>query len=179
MNLALDRDRSLLLVVDVQERLHPAIHDGARVLEEVLRLVRVARLLGVPVFATEHAPQAIGPLLPGVASLTDRIVRKTHFDACGEAAFLPALPKERPEILLCGTEAHVCVLQTALGLRAAGRRVRVARDAIGSRRPASVVAALDRMDHHGIEAVTVEMAAFEWTRDAADPRFKDVLRLVK
>ena len=177
--MTLDRDTSLLVVVDVQQRLHPAISGGENVLREVLRLMGVARLLGVPVFSTEHSAVAIGPLLPEVSAFTERVFSKTHFDACGEDDFLPALPPGRPDILVCGTEAHVCVLQTALGLAAAGRCVRVARDAIGSRQPDSVAAALARMEHHGIEAVTVEMAAFEWTRDAADPRFREVLRLLK
>nr|WP_242481653.1 isochorismatase family protein [Paracraurococcus ruber] len=117
--MALDRARSLLLVVDMQARLQPAIAAGDAVLREVLRLMRVARTLAVPVLATEHCAEAIGDTLGEVATLADRVVAKTHFDACAEPGFLDALPPGRPDILLCGTEAHVCVLQTALGLRAA------------------------------------------------------------
>jgi nicotinamidase-related amidase len=177
------RERAVLVVVDLQVKLQPAIHKGGRVLKEALRLIRVARALGVPVLGTEHCAKAIGPLLPEVRELCDRVVGKTRFGAAAEPEFLEALPLGRDEFLVCGTEAHVCVLQTALGLAQgggqAGRTVRLACDAIGSRDAASVEAAIGRAGMSGVPSVTVEMAAFEWTADARDPAFREVLRLVK
>lgn len=179
MSHLIDATRSLLLVVDVQTRLHPAIAGGEGVLAQVLRLARIAALLGIPAWGTEHVPEALGPLHPSLAPHLQRRFRKTHFDATGEPGFAEALPPSRPDILLCGYEAHVCVLQTGLGLLARGHRVFLVRDAVGSRAPASRKAALGRMAAAGATLVTVEMAAFEGLRDAGDPRFREVLRLVK
>jgi len=103
----------------MQARLHPAIHGGTAALDEALRLLRIAALLGVPAWGTEHCPEAIGPLLPEFDGLLARRFRKTSFDACGAPEFASALDAAgHPDVVLCGYEAHVCVLQTALGMRA-------------------------------------------------------------
>ncbi|NCY24014.1 MAG: isochorismatase family protein [Alphaproteobacteria bacterium] len=175
----LDRRTAMLLLVDLQVKLHPAIAEGPAVLAEVLRLARLAQLFEVPVLATEHCPQAIGPLLPELAALSGGIIGKTSFDACRAPGFLGALPPECSDIVLCGYEAHVCVLQTGLGLLRAGRRVWAVRDAMGARNPASREAALARLARAGAEIVTTEMVAFEWAEDAADPRWRALLALVK
>jgi nicotinamidase-related amidase len=89
------------------------------------------------------------------------------------------LPKDRPDILVAGCEAHICVLQTVLGLIDGGHEVYVAQDAIGSRRSESKEAAIERMRRHGAEIVTTEMAIFEWLGTAADPNFRKVAALLK
>ena len=130
-------DTSMLLVVDVQARLVPAIHDGAAVVERIVWLVRLAQALGVPVAATEQYPQGLGPTVPALAALLPRgsIGEKVHF-SCAAAGCLPALPGAgRPQVVLAGTEAHVCVLQTAFGLAAEGREVFVVADAVALARP--------------------------------------------
>jgi len=175
--LTLDRRRSLLLMIDLQGRLHPAIAEGDAVLRETLRLARLAKLFDVPVWATEHCPDRIGPLLPELAALSERTFAKTSFDACRTPAFAEALPDR--DIIVCGYEAHICVMQTALGLLALGKRVWVARDAVGSRAPASRDAALARLERAGAGLLTTEMAGFEWAEDAADPRWRELLALVK
>ncbi len=177
--LTLDRRTSLLLLVDLQGKLHPAIEDGPAVLREALRLARLAQLFDVPVWATEHCPDRIGPLLPELAALSENTFHKTSFDACRTPAFRDALPADRTDIVICGYEAHVCVMQTALGLRALGRRVWAARDAMGSRRAASREAALARLASAGATVITTEMAGFEWAEDATDPRWRSLLALVK
>ena len=88
------------------------------------------------------------------------------------------LPR-RAEMVVAGCEAHVCVLQTALGLLAAGKRVHVVRDAVGSRRPESKAAALERLARHGAEIVTTEMVLFEWLESAEHPRFREIVALIK
>jgi nicotinamidase-related amidase len=113
--------------------------------------------------------------LPWVGS----VLHKTHFDAAREPGLLAGLPQARPKVLLIGTEAHVCVLQTALGLQAAGLQPIVVADCVGSRRLSDRDAALARCVHHHIEVVTLEMALFEWLVSAQHPRFKQVLDLIK
>lgn len=177
--LTLDRRTSLLLLVDLQGKLHPAIEEGGAAVREALRLASLAKLFDVPVWATEHCPDRIGPLLPELAVLSENTFHKTSFDACRTPAFRDSLPTDRADIVICGYEAHVCVMQTALGLLGLGRRVWAVRDAMGSRRAANRDAALARLARAGAEIITTEMAAFEWAEDATDPRWRSLLALVK
>ena len=172
-------DRSILLLVDFQARLMPAIEDGAAVVRNARRLREAAGLMGIPVVLTEQNPEGLGGTVPELSPRPDdTILRKTAFDACREAAFAAKLP-DRPDVVVAGCETHVCVLQTALGLLDAGRRVFLVRDAVGSRRAESREAAIRRMECHGAEVVTAEMAVFEWLGSSGHPRFREMLSLVK
>jgi nicotinamidase-related amidase len=167
---------SALLVVDVQERLLPHIHDWQRVLENVHWLVRVAQKIGVPVMATEQYPKGIGHTHPDIAALLppDSVGEKMHF-SCVAGRCLTALPgHERRQVVVCGTESHVCVLQTVLDLRQHGKEVYVVDDAVGSRNPADKALALQRMRDNGVVIVSREMVAFEWLHEAGTPLFKEV-----
>ena len=175
----LSAGNSVLLVVDMQTRLLPAIHDHARLLARAMALVRAALLLDVPVLATEHCADKIGPTEPALARLVRRTIPKTSFDATREPGMIEKMPGGRPNVLLIGTEAHVCVLQTAMGLAAAGRHAMMVADCVGSRSPADRRLALGRAAQHGIEAVGMEMAMFEWLTRADHPRFREVLALLK
>jgi len=171
-------DTSMLLVVDVQARLVPAIHEGAAVVERIVWLVRLAQAVGVPVAATEQYPQGLGPTVPALTALLPRgsIGEKVHF-SCAAADCLPALPGAgRPQVVLAGTEAHVCVLQTAFGLAAEGREVFVVADAVASRDPANRTLALERMARRGIHVVSREMVGFEWLERAGTERFREISR---
>jgi nicotinamidase-related amidase len=170
---------SVLLVVDMQTRLLPAIHGNAALLGRAMALVRAALLLDVPVLATEHCADKIGPTEPALARFVQRTIRKTCFDATREPGMVGELPAERPNVLLIGTEAHVCVLQTAMGLAAAGRHAIMVADCVGSRAPADRRLALGRAAWHGIEVVGMEMAMFEWLGRADHPHFREVLALLK
>lgn len=175
----IDRSSSLLLIVDLQTRLMPAIAEGDAVVATARRLLAAARLLDVPRLVTEENPAGLGPTVPGLLDGgTEPVATKMHFDACRETGFLDRLA-ERRDIVVVGCEAHVCVLQTVLGLLDAGRRVHLVRDAVGARRPESKDAALARAARHGAEIVTSEMVVFEWLATAADPRFRDALALVR
>jgi nicotinamidase-related amidase len=175
----LDRGASLLLIIDFQTRLMPPIEAGAAAVANAVRLLRAAEMLGVPVLFTEENPPGLGPTVPDLASFAaGRVAHKMSFDACREAGFLDRLA-DRRDIVVAGCEAHVCVLQTALGLIAAGRRVYLVRDAVGSRRAESKAAALRRLERHGAEIVTTEMVVFEWLATAEDPRLRAALALVK
>ncbi|MER1967782.1 isochorismatase family protein [Castellaniella sp. GW247-6E4] len=175
----LEAHHCMLLVIDMQNKLLPAIHDAEALRGRAARIAQAARLLEVPVWATEHWPDKIGPTHADLAPHIDHIVAKTHFDACREPGFTDELPRHRDRVLLMGTEAHICVLQTGLGLAAAGLRPALLADGIGSRRESDRLAACERWRHHGLEILTSEMALFEWLRTPAHPRFRDVLALVK
>ncbi len=171
---------SVLLVVDFQGRLMPAIHEGAAAVAQARRLLDAAALLDVPARFTEQNPRGLGPTLPELRpDDPGLVVEKMTFDAVRGSDLLARLPDDRPDVVVAGCEAHVCVLQTVLGLLDRGRRVFVARDAVGSRRPESKEAGLARMARHGAEIVTVEMAIFEWLGSAEHPRFREALRLIR
>jgi nicotinamidase-related amidase len=177
------RERSALLIVDFQARLMPAIEDGMSVVANARRLLSAADMLQVPVLFTEQNANGLGSTLPELRPDTHRpdthpIAHKMTFDACRTAGFLQALP-DRPDIIVSGCEAHVCVLQTVMGLLGAGRRVYVVRDALGSRRSESKETAIRRMERNGAEVVTTEMVLFEWLETADDPRLGSIISLVK
>jgi len=174
----LTAEGATLLLIDLQERLMPVIHDHEAVVARAVRLAEAATLLGVPVLVTEQNPAGLGPTVPPLAGYPQEIMTKTTFSAAGDPGFAALLPAAG-EIVVAGVEAHVCVLQTVLDLLAAGRRVVLAADATGSRDPADRAAALDRARRYGAEIVTSEMVLFEWLRDARHPRFREVHKLVK
>lgn len=173
---------SVLVLVDYQQRLLPAIHDGARVLAQAVRMADVARALGVPVLGTEQYPQGLGLNHEAVRSRCAATLPKMHFDACadGLVEHLPPSANGLPrEIVIAGCEAHVCLLQTAMGLLAAGRKVFVVADACGSRAPEHHALAMQRLQRAGADIVCVEMVGFEWLRGRSHSQFKDVLALLK
>lgn len=179
MNLLCDATRSTLIVIDLQERLMPAIADGAAVVRQAVILAQAARALGVPVIGTAQYPTGLGHNLPEIHALCDQVVEKINFDACAAPAFLESLDPARDDLIVIGCEAHVCVLQTVLGLLARQHRVRVVVDAIGSRQALNKAVGIERMRTAGAELVTTEMVVFEWLGNSAHPQFKELMRLIK
>jgi len=174
----IDRATSALLVVDFQSRLMPAIEDGAAVVANARRLLAAAGLLDVPMMFTEQNAGGLGATVPGLdPAAHGPVLPKMTFDACRDGG-LAKLP-DRPDLVVAGCEAHVCVLQTVLGLLDAGRRVYVVQDALGARRAESKSVALRRMERHGAEIVTTEMVIFEWLATAEHTRFRTALALLK
>jgi nicotinamidase-related amidase len=168
---------AMLVVIDFQAKLMPAIHDGEKVLLNAGRLAEAARLLEVPAVLTEQYPRGLGATVPALAEVAPPVT-KMSFDACAEPAFLEAVAGDR-ELVVCGCEAHVCVGQTVLTLLEHRRRVVVVADAIGSRAPDSRAIALQRMASHGAEIVTTEMVLFEWLRSAEHPQFRTISKLIR
>lgn len=176
-----------LVLVDYQQRLLPAIAGGARVLAHAVRLAEIAQLLGLPVLGTEQNPGRLGPNDPSLRERCRLTLPKLHFDACadGLVAALRAQPEfaasARPlrEVVIAGCEAHVCLLQTTLGLLRAGLAVRVVAPACGSRAAADHALAMQRLAQAGAVIASVEMVAFEWLRSCEHPRFRAVLALLK
>jgi len=170
---------AVLLLIDLQERLMPAIDDNKTVLARAVRLAEAARLLEVPVRATQQYPAGLGPTVAELAGYPQAVLAKTTFSAAGDPGFAALLPAGANEIVVAGVEAHVCVLQTVLGMLGSGHRVLVAADATGSRDLADREAALARARQAGAQIVTSEMVLFEWLRDARHPRFREVQKLLK
>nr|WP_256836266.1 hydrolase [Pseudomonas oleovorans] len=167
---------STLLVIDLQERLLPAIDGGAAVVEQASWLVQVAQRLRVPVIATEQYPKGLGYTEPGLHELLpgDGLREKIHFSATAGAGLFDLPGGERRQFVVCGTETHVCVLQTVMGLLAAGREVFVVDEAVGSRRPRDKALGLARMERAGAVIVSREMVAFEWLEQAGTELFREV-----
>lgn len=177
----LDRNRVQLGVIDIQERLVPAIHESARVVDVAQRLIRAARRLSIPVWASEQYPKGLGPSVPELAShlRPDEILVKTAFSCAKEPALSAYIEDlRRRQIVLCGMESHVCILQTAIDLKHHGYDVAVVLDGVSSRLPENVQAAVARMRHAGIWIVTLEMVLFEWIGDSGDPAFSDIRNLI-
>jgi nicotinamidase-related amidase len=182
----LNANRSHLLVVDLQARLMPAINEGESVLRHVSILLAAARQLRVPVTVTEQYPKGLGPTVaPVQEALPDDAVTlpKTSFSALREPAITERLAalrgSGRDQVVVCGTEAHICVLQSALELRSDGLNVFVVADAVSSRSSHSVSAACARLLHAGCHWVTTEMAVFEWMEKAATDDFRALSSLFK
>lgn len=176
----MSRGDTALLVVDVQEKLIPLIGDYEHVVWNVRRLIDGAKILGIPVAATEQYPKGIGPTVPELAERLGTIPAKLTFSCCGcPEIFHRWQQSGLHRILVCGIEAHVCVQQTVLDLLSNGWRVYVAVDAVGSRREIDYRTALLRMDGAGATPTTTEAALFEWCRVAGTPEFKQISRLVK
>ncbi|KST56799.1 isochorismatase [Methylobacterium sp. GXS13] len=173
----IDPARALLLVIDIQVRLMPAITDGAGVIANTNRLVAAARLLDVPALFTEQNAGGLGPTVPDLTPGPEAVFPKMSFGAVQAPGFLDRLGGR--DLVVAGCEAHICVLQTVLGLREVGQRAYVVADAVGSRRTENRDAGLARMAAHGAEIVTTEMVVFEWLGTARHPCFREAVKLIK
>lgn len=168
---------SVLVLVDYQQRLMPAIHRGEQVIAEAVRLAEAARALGLRVLGTEQNPAGLGPNVEAIRQRCERTLAKTHFDAC-EDGLLDAIG-DVGEVVIAGCEAHVCLLQTTLGLLRAGRRIWVVGPACGSRSSVDHGLAMGRLQGAGAVVVSPEMVAFEWLQDCQHAAFKPVLQMFK
>jgi nicotinamidase-related amidase len=169
-----------LLVVDVQEKLLAAIPDNRLIVWNIRRLIDGAKILGLPVAATEQHPKGLGPTALELAERLGSIPSKMTF-SCGGCPriFADFRAGGINKILLAGIEAHVCVQQTAFDLLSDGWSVFVAVDAVGSRFEIDYRTALRRMDSAGATLTTTEAALFEWCRIAGTPEFKQISRLAQ
>jgi len=170
----------LLVVVDIQGNLFRAMDDRDNLLKNSRKLIQGAKILGLPVIVTEQ--NNIGATVPEIVELLPECppIRKDSFSCCGEERFLSALTDLAPqEAILCGIEAHVCVFQTALDLRHRGCRVQVAADAVSSRTATNREIALRRLETSGVILTSTEMVLFELLRTAADPRARDLFKVIK
>jgi nicotinamidase-related amidase len=174
------REDSALLVIDVQEKLIDLLADRARIVWNIRRLLDAATALGVPFAGTEQYPERLSPTVPEIKDRLGPAPDKLCFSAgvCGEI-FERWKRDGRYKVLVCGIETHVCVMQSALDLAAAGFEPYVAVDACGARYAVDHDTALRRMESAGVIMTTTEAAFFEWCRTAEAPEFKQISALAK
>ena len=184
------RNDSLLLVIDIQEKLAPQIHDTETVTRNAVRLIEGARMLDVPTFVSEQYVKGLGPSVAeirnaasreiGNSAVNPKFFEKTHFSCAAEPGIIDLLRQAgRPQIIIAGSETHVCVLQSALGLLGAGFEVFLVADAASSRTAENRQAAINRMQTAGVGIVTTEMVLFEWLHKAGTDTFRALLPLIK
>ena len=176
-------DNTVVVIVDVQERLLPHMHEADRTREKILTLIRGARALEAPLLVTEQYPKGLGPTVAPVSEAlgesAPRIIKST-FSCCDDALFRERLASVgRKTVLLAGIEAHVCVLQTALDLLETGYQPVVVLDATSSRNAREREIAARRIEVEGGRITSVESILFELTRVSGTARFKEISKLVK
>ena len=177
----LSTQTTALLVVDMQDKLLPAIHEAEAVTAAVGRIIRACRVLEVPILVTEQYPAGLGPTCSAVKQLlgTVKPVEKLRFSACVEPVMAQLAKLGRTDILVVGIEAHVCVQQTVLDLIRAGHVPHLCADAVSSRRVLDRDTAIARMRQAGAIITTVESALFEIQTQASGDTFKPLLKIVK
>ena len=171
-------ENSILILIDLQGRLMPAIDQGEVVLKQCIRAAQIAQLLNIPIIGTEQSPSSLGSNLNSIQSFCSKTIKKEYFNACADG-LTTAIPDNRQQCILMGCETHVCLMQTALQLIDEGYDVSVVVDGVGSRRALDKQIALDRLNLAGARLITVEMLGFEWLKTAQNPVFKEVLALLK
>ena len=172
---------SALIVIDMQERLVPAMQAPARTIKNTRLLLQAAEKTGVPALLTEQYPQGLGHTIPQIveAAGDSPILPKMHFSCMEDPGFLKAFKAlDRPQAILVGMEAHICVVQTAASLVEEGYQVFVVSDATASRTIESEAACLARLNAGGVSIVTTEMVVFEWLGQAGTAAFKEMLPLI-
>jgi nicotinamidase-related amidase len=179
----LRRTQAGVVVVDIQDRLLPQIFEKERLVQKTVLLLKGAAILSLPIFATEQYRKGLGVTAPEIAAAIKDFspLEKVTFSSCGAAGFVEALKaKGTADVLLCGMEAHICVLQTCLDLLEQKQfRVFVVADAVSSRSEENTRLALERMRTAGAEIVSTEMVLFELLGRAATDEFKQILALVR
>lgn len=180
----LDRHRSTLLIIDVQEKLLPVIDGAENITRNVSFLMDVASLLDVPVFVSEQYPKGLGNSVPEIANheASKQTAAKIRFSAA-ECFLNSDVAKQATstnhQVVITGIEAHICVLQTAFDLISQGYRVFVVEDAVSSRDPADASNAFRRIRDAGGTVCVAESVAFEWCEQAGSDEFKAISRLVR
>lgn len=179
----LSREFAALAVIDMQEAFRAAMPDFGEVASRIAQAVEGARLLEVPVIITEQYPKGLKHTAEEIiARLPPELkpIEKSCFSSCGAEDFLSQLSSRRvKQVLVCGIEAHICVLQTSLDLLARGFEVFLLADCITSRRSENKQAALARLTQAGAIHSTLEMALFEMMGAADAPQFKAIQKLIK
>jgi len=166
---------SMLLIIDVQERLVPAIHEPSRLVDHCVWLAQLANELGIPVKVSEQYPQGLGATVAALREQvdSDALMEKVYFSCTGEESCRAGIFETgRDQIVVSGIEVHVCVLQSVLNFLEMGKQVFVVADAVSSRKPEDARLGIERMRQAGAQIVTREMVFFEWMQKAGTDRFK-------
>ena len=177
----LNRDRSQLVLIDVQEKLLPHIAEASQLVANCEKLLQAARILSIPYYATEQYPKGLGSTIKALAKYLEHPVPdKLRFSSAEVLVEQTSIANQnRNQIVICGMETHVCVLQTTYDLLAMGDRVTIVADAVSSRSRTDWQFALQRMADAGATITTTEAVLFEWCEVAGSDEFKRISRLVK
>lgn len=179
----LDRNHTMLVIVDVQEEAIPEIRRGQEMIREVVRLVQACRILEIPILITEHSSAKPNKTVLEIREALGewyRPIEKQSFSAEGNLRFMSQLEAAgKSKVLVCGTETHICVYQTARDLRNFGHDVDVVADACASRREVNHAVALQRLSRHAVELTTVEMALFDLLEGSDAKEYDAITALIK
>jgi nicotinamidase-related amidase len=181
-NFILDRDDSILLIVDIQERLASVMKYREQVAKNVNLLVELAKMLDIPVLVSEQYPKGLGHTVAEVKETLPVYapVEKISFDCCGKKGFVSAIKKYgRKKIIVTGMESHICVLQTVLGLLGSGYIPHVVSDAVCSRTKENWKAGIEMMRDAGAVITCTEAALFQLLKEAGTEEFKAISKLIK
>lgn len=168
---------SVILLVDLQEKLTPHIHDRKNIVNNCEWLIKAGQKLQVPTLACEQYPKGLGYTEANIRTRFEKsqLVEKTCFSAARNIVFIDKLAElNRSQVVICGIEAHVCVLQTAIDLLQMDYQIFVVADAIGSRSLDDKYYAIQRMQQKKVSMVTKEMVLFEWLEDSNSNLFKEI-----
>ena len=176
------KNETAAVVIDIQEKLLPHMHDGPKVLENCAKLIAGLQILSVPVIVTQQYTKGLGPTDPSIAGKFPefRYIEKTAFSCLDEPAFKKEITGTgKQNVIICGIESHVCVLQTCLDLLDGGYNPVIVEDCVSSRNPDDKRVSIRRMRQEGARITTCESILFELTRFSGNEIFKAVSRLVK
>lgn len=182
MTLCMSAQDCQLVVVDIQQKLAPAMWNSDDTLENAYKLIQGAGIFDVPVLATEQYPEGIGPTVDLLRPLIapENVVEKITFSSCEEPAFMEKIRQSaRKQVVVMGMETHVCVLQTCLNLKEQGFDVFVVEECCSSRTAQNKLLAMERMRQNQIQVVSLEMVLFEWAYQGGNEKFKSMLSLIK
>ena len=179
--ITLDRNKTALLVIDIQERIYKAVRKHEKLIDNVLKLVKGAKLLNIPIYYTEQYPQGLGETADILKKeLTGDAVQKLSFSCFGaENLFGELTSADISQVVISGVESHVCVQQTVLDLLANNFQVNLPVNAVSSRYKIDYDTAIRRMEKHGAEITTVESVLFELLQHCKVPEFKSISSLIK
>lgn len=176
-------DHCALIVIDIQEKLLPPIFEKERLVRNSQLLVRLATILHIPIVVTTQYSKGLGAVVPEIDSLLPELkpLDKLEFGCFGNSEFCSNIAslKDRNTLLLCGMEAHICVLQTAMGALNQGRSVHIAADAVSSRSELNWKLGLERMRDAGAVISSTEMMIYELLGKSGSPEFKEMLKYLK
>lgn len=176
------REDSIGLVIDIQERLVPAMNNEKKLVSNISKFILGLKELSLPLIFTQQYSKGLGSTISQISDLVDNFsfIEKTSFSCCDEPSFIEQLNVFNPKnVIICGIESHVCVLQTAVDLKMKGLNPIVVFDCVSSRKRESIKLAKTRLIQEGILVTSIESILFEITRDAKDQAFKKISAIVK
>lgn len=176
------RQNSAALIIDIQERLYPAMWEKEKFLQNSRMLIQGINELSLPILATQQYTKGLGETIPEIQSVLPGVqyIEKRAFSCCDEPSLQLRLTELHAQnIIICGIESHVCVLQTAIDLKESGYNPVVVMDCVTSRRPESIELAKERLRYEGIMMTSAEAVLFELTRSSEAAEFRAISKLVK